>query len=513
MCKMQETLALYLKARYSIIWIRSAEERRVQTTVQAIANAMNRGLWLWSITSGFTTPTGSGSEPVMDPQQALMTIREKTTSDIFILWDFHPYVAGDNPVNAPVIRGMRELAHDLKASSAASCRSVICVSPEITLPIELQSEVVVLDWPLPDEEVLTRAVADIVSALEPAVQNRISEDRSPIVQAARGLTLAEAEDCFARSVVSVGTLDPAIISGEKKRIVERSGALEWRDPPADGMDGIGGLDLLKAWAVERQLGFSPAAREYGLDVPKGVLLVGPPGTGKTVGALAIGASWGLPVLVAAAERMSGGLVGESEAKVRKMLNTAEAVAPCLVLLDEIEKLLAGAGGDGAADSGVGKKTFGMILSWMSDKTAPVFVVASSNGVEGLPPELLRRGRFDQIFFVDLPTLLERRAIFSVHLGRRRRDPAAFDLDALSRVTEGFSGAEVEAVVVDGMFQAFAGGTEVTTAHLIEAAGATVPLSKVSGERIEAVRKWAKGRARPASLPETKVDGSRFSNLA
>lgn len=388
---MQDELATYVRARYPLVYIVSPEERRVEAAVGAVAKALDMGVRLWSLVSGFTSMSGDSIQEMPDPQGALATIGETSGRTLFVLRDFHPFLTGDNPANVPIIRMARELGRQLKSAPKADARTVVFLSGKLELPDELRSEVVVLQWPLPTEAELQATLDEVVEALPEPIRAGLPEDLSPVVRAARGLTLDEAQNTFARSVVTTRSLDAKIVSAEKKQAVSRSGAVEWIEP-AGGLETIGGLEVLKSWLMERKLGFSEKAKAYGLREPRGMLAVGPPGTGKSLSTLAAGAAWEVPVVRATPDQLSGGIVGESEAKTRKVFQICEAIAPCVLHLEELEKLFAGAGGSGESDSGVGKKVFGMVLTWMQEKKAPVFVAATANDVTGLPPELLRKGR-------------------------------------------------------------------------------------------------------------------------
>lgn len=508
----QEQLKTYVRARYPLVHIDSVEERRVEAAVNAVAKALDMGVRLWSIVSGFTNTGGESIEQINDPQGALASIGQTSGRILYVLRDFHPYLDGDNPANVPIIRLTRELNKQLKSAEKADAKTVIFLGPRLKLPQELQAEIAVMDWPLPKADELSAALTEVVESLPESLQENMPKDLDPIVQASRGLTLEEAQNTYARSIVTCKTLDPAIISAEKKQAVARSGAVEWIDP-AGGLEAIGGLEVLKGWLLERKLGFTQAAREYGLPEPKGLLAVGPPGTGKSLSTIAAAVAWGLPIVRATADRMSGGIVGESEDKTRKVFQICEAISPCVLHLDEVEKLFAGAGGSGESDSGVGKKVFGMVLTWMQEKKAPVFVAATANDVTGLPPELLRKGRFDEIFFIDLPNDAERNAIWRIHIEKRKRDSDNFNVADLVLKSKLFTGAEIESVFESAMFTAFANGDEVTTDHVVAALEGTVPLAKTAEQKIKDVREWATGRAKFASLAEDKTNGAgRFAGL-
>jgi len=267
------------------------------------------------------------------------------------------------------------------------------------------------------------------------------------------------------------------------------------------LDHVGGLDELKGWLNGRTGAFGEPARKFGLPAPKGLLLLGVQGCGKSLTAKAIASAWSLPLLRLDLGRIFSSLIGSSEENLRRAIRVAESVSPAVLWIDEIEKGLAGSAGAAVTDSGVSARVFGSLLTWLQEKTAPVFVVATANRIEALPPELLRKGRFDEIFFIDLPSSAERRDIFRIHLSRRKRDPAAFDLDALSIAAAGYSGSEIEQAVIAGLYYAFAEGCELRQAHVMKAVQEAFPLSSTMGEDISRLRDWAKNRTRPASAEQ------------
>jgi SpoVK/Ycf46/Vps4 family AAA+-type ATPase len=318
-----------------------------------------------------------------------------------------------------------------------------------------------------------------------------------MIKSAQGLILDEIEAVFARSLVEHKRFDLNAILEEKQQIIRKSGLLEYYAPDSNLM-GVGGMELLKDWLAKRQKSFTDAAREYGLPAPKGILLLGVQGCGKSLTAKAVGAQWNLPLLKLDVGRIFGSLVGQSEENIRKAIKVAESVAPCILWADELEKGFAGMSGSGVSDSGTTARVFSTFLTWMQEKTAPVFLIATANDVQVLPPEMLRKGRFDEIFFVDLPDGPEREEIFTIHLKKRKRDLGKFKLKALSKATEGFSGAEIEQVIVGAMFVAFDAGREVAQKDILDEAKAVVPLSVMMREEIEELRTWAEMRTRPAS---------------
>jgi SpoVK/Ycf46/Vps4 family AAA+-type ATPase len=318
-----------------------------------------------------------------------------------------------------------------------------------------------------------------------------------MLKAALGLTLSEAENVFARCIVEKGRFDVDLIVAEKQQLIRKSGVLEYFESK-EQVEDIGGMDVLKAWLRNRALAFTDKAQRFGLPAPHGVLLLGVQGCGKSLTAKAVAQLWRLPLLRLDVGRIFAGLVGSSEENIRRAIRMAETVSPCVLWLDEIEKGLAGVQSSGLADAGVTARVFATLNTWMQEKTKPVFVVATANDISQLPPELLRKGRFDEIFFVDLPAQGERQEIFAIHLRKRKRDPDQFQLDRLAGESEGSSGAEIEQAVVSGMYAAFEENREVTTEDISTALKQTVPLSVTMREDIGMVRRWAKGRARPAS---------------
>jgi SpoVK/Ycf46/Vps4 family AAA+-type ATPase len=337
--------------------------------------------------------------------------------------------------------------------------------------------------------------------------------RDAAIDAAVGLTAEEVANVYAKSLVTSRKIDPAQVASEKKRVIAREKVLTWYDPDPRGLDAVGGLDELKAWLAKRKLGLSQKARSYGLPAPKGALLVGVPGCGKSLTAKAVAAAWKLPLLRLDLGALRSKWIGESEGNIRKALAVAETVSPCILWLDEIEKALAGSTGQ-SGDSGVAADALGAVLSWMQERTGSVFVVATANDVSSLPPELLRKGRFDELFWVDLPTLNERVEIAAASVRAHNRDPESVDCGQIALVTEGFTGAEIAALIPDALFEAFADNErDLTTRDLTKAAETVVPLAKTAADKIEKLRSWASSRARPASTPETsQAKGGRAIDL-
>ena len=491
-----EELDTLVRARYPLVYLVTSEEQRIEAILTGLADTHGKALFGWTATKGLRPIGGAKAAPPPDarePLAALAAIEKLSEPALVVLKDFHPYLA-----DPAVVRATRDLAHALKSTYT----TVLLVSPVLTLPPELEKEISVLDVPLPTAQDLLQLLKEIVGVVRQnrrAVVDLRREDVEALVQAARGLTLSEAESAFAKAIATDGRLsrdDVGLVLAEKRQVVRKSGVLEYH-PTDAGLSEVGGLGVLKQWLERRGAAFSEAARAFGLPEPKGLLLLGVQGCGKSLTAKAIAAQWGLPLLRLDIGRIFSGLVGSSEENLRRAIHVAESVAPVVLWVDEIEKGLAGAQ-SGASDGGVSARVFATLLTWLQEKTAPVFVVATANRIEALPPELLRKGRFDEIFFVDLPDAAERREILRIHVAKRRRDPAAFDLAALAARSEGFSGAELEQAIVAALHEAFADRVELAQGHLDRAVAESLPLSTTLREEIARVREWARARTRPAS---------------
>jgi len=379
-------------------------------------------------------------------------------------------------------------------------KNIIFLSPVLKVPTELEKEIAVIDYRLPDKQELTKIIKRITQSLDDTGNLEVlkSPDKlDKIVEAALGLTAEEAENVFAKSLVEKGQFDISIVLSEKEQIIRKSGVLEYYHA-IEKMQEVGGLEELKNWLVKRGKAFTPKARDFGLPEPRGILLLGIPGCGKSLTAKAIAGMWQLPLLKLDVGKVFSSYVGSSEENVRRAIQTAESIAPCILWLDEMEKGFSGLGSSGMTDGGTTARVFGTFLTWLQEKTTPVFVVATSNNVSQLPPELLRKGRFDEIFYVDLPSKEERLEILKIHLEKRKRPPANFDLEKIARETHGFSGSEIEEVIVSGLYDAFNQDEELKQEHLEQVIKTLIPLSQTMEEQIRGIRDWAKLRARRAS---------------
>lgn len=487
-----------VRARYPLVWLVTSEEQRLEALLVDLAARHGKAILGWTSTRGFRRLGGArGAAPpedLRDPVAALQAVEKLAEPSLVVLKDFHPHLA-----DPTAVRALRDLAHALKSTYT----TVLLLSPTLAIPPELEKEISVLDVPLPTRADLLALLREIVGVLRQTGRAKVelsNEDAHQLITAALGLTLSEAENAFAKAVADDGRLgreDVQLVLEEKRQVIRKSGLLEYFAPD-QSLAEVGGLELLKGWLGRRGQAFSEAARRFGLPEPKGLLLLGVQGCGKSLTAKAIAATWRLPLLRLDMGRIFSGLVGSSEENLRKAIRTAESVAPVVLWVDEIEKGLSGLASSGQVDGGVTARVFGTFLTWLQEKSAPCFVVATANRIDLLPPELLRKGRFDELFFIDLPAAREREEILRIHVARRRRDPSAYDLAALARAAAGFSGAELEQAVVAALHEAFAERAELSQAHLERAVAESLPLSVTMREEIDRLRAWAATRTRPAS---------------
>ncbi len=494
-----------LRAGYPLLYVVSSEEARVEHALGKSTSASEgsrcpRQLFYWSITEGFVRGNNEPVNDARDPLKALDFIASFQGDALFVLRDFHPFM-GD----PTVVRKLRDLSRDLYVDYK---RHIILLSPVLKLPPELEKDIAVIDFELPDREELAGIMEKTLSSVGSRRETMKAHDderlRERVVEAALGLTADEAKHVFSKSLVRCKDLDIDTILGEKKHIIRKSGILEFYESDAR-LGDVGGLEVLKDWLAKRQLAFSQKARDFGLPLPKGILMIGVPGCGKSLTAKAVSALWQMPLLRLDVGKVFSSLVGSSEENIRKCIRTAEAVAPSILWLDELEKGFSGTQSSGQSDAGTTARVFASFITWLQEKESPVFVIATANDVTALPPELLRKGRFDEIFFVDLPTSQERWEIAKIHLDKKDRDAASFDLDALVSATQGFSGSEVEQVVISALYDAFEAGEDISTEGLLRSAGEIIPLSLTMKEGLDRMREWSRTRARRASGGE---DASR-----
>lgn len=485
-------LELRIRAAYPCLYVVAREDWRCVQEIRRVAKDLgDLDVQSWTATSGW-----SDNKDCTDPLDALKAL--KSREGVFVLTNFHRYL--DEPE-------MIQTVKDLVQVGKAAGTHIIFVCNVWKLPEELTDDVTRVDFSLPDAALLSQRIDYLYSDDEVKAKIPVPDDaqREKIVEAMLGMTTWEAENALSMSMIENGFIDPDVVAREKAQAVAKSGLLEFYDPRTT-MSDIGGLGNLKDWLVERRDAFSKEAKEFGVPDPRGALLVGVPGCGKSLTARAIASDWKMPLIRFDIGRLFQGLVGASEENVRKAIATAEAVAPVVLWIDEIEKGMAGMGGSGQTDSGVTARVFGSILSWMQDRQRPVFVVATANQIQNLPPELMRAGRWDEIFYIDLPSESERLDILKIHLTKRGRDPENFDrLEYVAKESAQFSPAELEQVVIKAIIRAYSLRHEVTTDDLMDAITRTVPLAVTRKEEISALRKWAETRAVPASnSPPPKI---------
>ena len=505
----EETLKeidILIRARYSVLYLITHEENRLENLIAEMAAEQNKKFHVWTATKGVYEHKGNhgkiNSDKFHDPSEALNFVMDGKEPAIYLLKDFHPFLEDPH-----VVRRLRDVEFDLRGTY----KSILLTAPVLNLPIELQKNISIIDIPLPDEGELFGLLNTMAVSVSKSNPNIIKINKSgakELARAAQGLTLSEAENVFSKAIVNNRQLDKndiKLVIEEKRQIIRKSGVLEFY--PSDGsLADVGGLNQLKEWLNLRSKAFRPEARDFGLPSPKGVLLLGSPGCGKSLTAKVIGNVWNMPLLRLDFGSIFSGLVGSSEENMRQALKTAESVAPVILWIDEIEKGLSGSG-SGQSDSGTSTRVFGTFLTWMQEKKSQVFVIATANQIHQLPPELLRRGRFDEIFFLDLPTPDARREIIEVHLKRRKIDFKDWNFDELVRDTEEFSGAEIEHSIVEGMYYAFRENRSLQMVDVKKALKKTVPLSVTYKESLDSLRSWAKNRARYAHIGQSSNESN------
>jgi AAA+ superfamily predicted ATPase len=493
----------YVRAGYPGLYLVSHEEQRVSAELVRIAAQLQYSLFIWSAVDGLVDPNKGLVKSALDPLEALMAVEELKEKSIILLQDFHLFLTDPNPI---LVRQFKDVLQTAKTKN----KTLIVLGCRICLPPELERELTIIEFALPDKQQLDIVLSGIIeSAKETTDLKPLSPDqRDKVLDSAAGLTTIEAENAFALSVVKVNQIDPAVVAHEKAQAVKKNGLLEIIETNCS-LNQIGGLDLLKNWLLKRRSAFTKQALDYGLPSPKGVLILGISGTGKSLTAKATATVFQSPLLKLDAGKIFAGLVGQSEANLRQVIQTAEAIAPCVLWIDELEKGFSGSKSSGATDGGTSARVFGSFLSWLQEKTSPVFVVATANDVSQLPPELLRKGRFDELWFVDLPNQTEREAVWAIQITKYGRDPKDYDLVQLARATEGLTGSEIEQVFVEALYLGFDQDTEPTDLSIASVLVDFAPLSKLMAEQISGLRDWSRGRARPATSLVEERKGRRI----
>jgi SpoVK/Ycf46/Vps4 family AAA+-type ATPase len=484
-------LALLIRARYSLIYIPTIEEERVEKSIEQVAKQLeNRPVYIWDFVDGYQGNPNDRGFGKRNPLQALEFIDKLAPNEpgIFILRDYHRFLE-----DVSVARKLRNLGRKFKAEP----KNLIILAPQISIPNDLGEAITILEFPLPNPTEIRSEIAKLLQATQ---QNLATPALDDLVRASQGLSLDRVRRVLGRAIAEHQSIEPADVESileEKRQSIRQTQILDFY-PTSAQMEDIGGLDNLKEWLVRRGGSFSEKARQYGLPHPRGLLLVGIQGTGKSLTAKAIAHHWHLPLLRLDVGRLFAGLVGESESRTRQMIQLAEALSPCILWIDEIDKAFGGL--DSKGDAGTTSRVFSTVVTWLAEKTSAVFVVATANNVQALPPEILRKGRFDEIFFVGLPSQIERRSIFAVHLQKvRAQNLRDFDIDRLAAETPSFSGAEIEQILVEAMHIGFSQNRDFTTNDILEAASQTIPLAVTAQEQINALQEWANsGRARLAS---------------
>ncbi len=482
---------LLLRARYPLIYLPTREEERAEAAIaQSAKRQGNRGVYIWDFVEGYQgNPTDAGFGR-RNPLQALELVEKLPAAvpAVFVLRDYHRFLE-----DVAIARKLRNLARLLKSQP----KNIVLISPQLTIPDDLSEVLTVLEFPLPSLAEIQAELEKLLSGIGQAPDSKLVDE---LVRCCQGLSMERIRRVLAKGIVTHGSLQPEdleLILEEKRQTIRQTQILDFY-PATERISDIGGLDNLKDWLLRRGGAFSERARQYGLPHPRGLLLVGIQGTGKSLSAKAIAHHWHLPLLRLDVGRLFAGLVGESESRTRQMIQLAEALAPCILWIDEIDKAFAGF--DGRGDAGTTSRVFGTFITWLAEKQSPVFVVATANNIQTLPPEMLRRGRFDEIFFVGLPSQEERRAIFAVHLSRLRpHNLQSYDLDRLAYETPDFSGAEIEQMLIEAMHLGFSQNRDFTDQDILEAASQLIPLARTAQDQIRLLQDWAAaGRVRLAS---------------
>ena len=488
-----QNLQLLMKAQISAFYIENYEWERFQGDIVKIKG--DKKLFFYNDAEGLVEYIDRRLID-LDEMDIVEVIDKIEENSIYIFDNIHSYLQ-----DPQIITRFRVATRKLRRKKSF----IILFSPLLSIPKELEKDLTILEYPLPTIGEIGRYMRRILN--EMGVKFLESE---AIAKSLLGLTLREVENSTRKTALQYGKIGVDEIHSliyEKEQIIKKSGFLEYFHPK-DNMESIGGLDNLKSWLKLRAKAFSSRALGYGLSYPKGVMLLGIPGTGKSLSAKAVSNAWKMPLLRLDFGKIFGGIVGESESNIRQTIKIAESLAPCVLWIDEIEKGLGGGANSGASDGGTSTRVFGTFLTWLQEKESEVFVLATANDISALPPELLRKGRFDEIFFVDLPTVKERKEIFKIHIKQRLQKIENIDIDKLALQSKGFSGAEIGEVINEALFKIYEPNREpiLKTQEILDTIGEFFPLSKTMQERIKTLRKWSKQRTKQASIyPPEELD--------
>jgi SpoVK/Ycf46/Vps4 family AAA+-type ATPase len=489
--KFTSELALLLKARYPIIYINTMEEDRVEYVIRKnIKTNLNRSIYSWDFIDGYTNNPNNQGFGKRNPLQALELVERLNaeTPALFLLKDFNRFLT-----DLSISRKLRNISRILKLQP----KTIIIIGSELNIPKELQELITVIQFQLPLEEEIRQELNRLITSLNITVESELFES---LTRACQGLSLERIRRVLSKIIATYKTIDQnsiGVLLSEKKQIISQTEILEYYSVN-EKISNLGGLNNLKDWLNKRKTAFSLQASNYGLPTPRGLLLIGIQGTGKSLTAKAIANDWQLPLLKLDVGKLFGGIVGESESRLRQMINVAETISPCILWIDEIDKAFTNT--ESRGDSGTSNRVLATFISWLSEKTKPVFVISTANNIEMLPLEILRKGRFDEIFFLDLPKKEEREEIFKIHLKEFRPEYwKTFDYSKLAQLSESFSGAEIRQSIIEGMYLAFYEKREVTTDDICLALKNLIPLANLESNQMLALQTWASsGQIRPAS---------------
>ena len=492
--KFNDELALFLKARYPIIYINTIEEDRVEYVIRKnIKTNLNRSIYSWDFVDGYTNNPNNEGFAKRNPLQALELVERLNaeTPALFLLKDFNRFLT-----DLSISRKLRNISRILKLQP----KTIIIIGSDLTIPKELQDLITVVQFQLPLEEEISQELNRLISSLKIKVDSQLFEN---LTRACQGLSLERIRRVLSKIIATYKTIDNdsiAVLLSEKKQIISQTEILEYSSVN-EQIANLGGLENLKDWLKKRKTAFGLQAFNYGLPTPRGLLLIGIQGTGKSLTAKAIANDWQLPLLKLDVGKLFGGIVGESESRLRQMINVAETISPCILWIDEIDKAFSNT--DNRGDSGTSNRVLATFISWLSEKTKPVFVIATANNIDLLPIEIIRKGRFDEIFFLDLPEKEEREEIFKIHLQTFRPNSwELFDYNQLAQASESFSGAEIRQSIIEGMYHAFYEKREFTTEDICMALKELIPLAHLESDQMIRLQQWASsGRIRSASSKE------------
>ena len=492
--KFNDELALFLKARYPIIYINTIEEDRVEYVIRKnIKTNLNRSIYSWDFVDGYTNNPNNEGFAKRNPLQALELVERLNaeTPALFLLKDFNRFLT-----DLSISRKLRNISKILKLQP----KTIIIIGSDLTIPKELQDLITVVQFQLPLEEEISQELNRLINSLNIKVDSQLLEN---LIRACQGLSLERIRRVLSKIIATYKTIDNdsiKVLLSEKKQIISQTEILEYSSVN-EQIANLGGLENLKDWLKKRKTAFGLQALNYGLPTPRGLLLIGIQGTGKSLTAKAIANDWQLPLLKLDVGKLFGGIIGESESRLRQMINVAETISPCILWIDEIDKAFSN--NDNRGDSGTSNRVLATFISWLSEKTKPVFVIATANNIDLLPIEIIRKGRFDEIFFLDLPEKEEREEIFKIHLQTFRPNSwESFNYSQLSQASESFSGAEIRQSIIEGMYHAFYEKREFTTEDICMALKELIPLAHLESDQMIRLQQWASsGRIRSASSKE------------